>query len=159
MSRQEIIASKEKSKAELMMIVALIAIMMAVFLEYFFRQEETLTGTGFSALKGRFVSEVQVIHGQWLMDGEPALVKQKNAAGQLTQIRVNKQGWVDSTSDNQRCHDIWIQVIGSQPELLKKPVSVIEILRQGSEQEFLCRYAISKTQFFEYSPKTGKISL
>lgn len=145
--------NKEKSMVEWLMIIVIIGILMASFLQYFFKQENQLTETGFQALANNFSTQVQAVHGQWMMDGQPNVVLLKEMSGIQTLATVNQHGWV--SGDN--CYNIWQQVMNLPLEFLKQPISVIEVVKNNVVESTICRFSINEKIYFDYHLLTGKV--
>ena len=154
----------EKSLAEVLILVSLVAILMTIFIYYFFKQEDNFTATGLQSLKNSFASKVRIIHAQWMIDDQPKQVALKYsylAAGEqkLVYVDVNQQGWVDSHSKQLYCEKIWLAVMEQPMVLMKTPISVIELRTKQHKYTKLCRYAIADSGYFEYNPHNGKVNL
>lgn len=161
MSRTQVAEKKEKSLAELLIIVAIIGVLMAIFIQFFWKQESRIVDTGFTSLGQRFSSGVNIVHGQWLMENKPLIVKLQNiTANRIEMIDVNEFGWVDFANDENIiiCQKIWELVMDIPLIFLKKPISAIEIKNKAMKKGRICRYSISTEQFFDYNSATGKIS-
>lgn len=153
MTRTSDIESEEKSMAELLIIVVVIGVLMASFIRYFFKQENNITDAGYQALANNFASQVQSVHAQWLMDGQPSVVVVKEVSGKKTAIAVNQQGWIAS----ENCHGVWQQVMDMPLEFLKQPISVIELITNNQQSSAICRFAISENVYFDYHLSSGKV--
>ncbi|WP_448213583.1 hypothetical protein [Colwellia sp. MEBiC06753] len=153
MTRQSEAETKERSLAELLIIVTLLGLLMAGFVNYYFKHGSRITDAGVQSLANRFAAHIQAIHGQWLMDGRPTQVRLKDSSGSIAMISVNQYGWPDS--DN--CQHIWQQVLDMPLELLKQPVAVIELNRNTVDNSKICRFSISSEKYFDYYPKSGKV--
>jgi len=155
MSLQSDAEKKEQSLSELVIIVVIIAVLMASFISYFFKQEQNITHAGFTALANRFMSQVQAIHASWLMDNKPDEVKVKDQTGNIDWVKVNKQGWID----RENCQLIWQAVMDAPLELLKQPIAAIDIIDNDKPSLNRCRFALNEKIYFEYFQKTGKVKL
>ena len=74
MSRNSVIVKREKTLAEQIITVVMVAILMAGFLYYFLRQEGQLTKVGFETVATNFAATVSTIRAQWYMDKQPRIV-------------------------------------------------------------------------------------
>jgi len=157
MGKADIAAKKEKTLAEQLIIVVLIAVLMAIFWLEFEENEQVIENTGFEAMSNAFSTKVQLVHAQWLMDKQPSKVMVKNSYGQVEVIAVNKKGWVDAVDAQQPCVDIWRQVMNLPLIFIKQPISVIAVNRMQSVKNSVCRYALNGSTYFEYDKNTGKL--
>jgi hypothetical protein len=153
----------EKSLAEFIVIIALIGVMMAVFISYFFKNETQFTHAGFTTIAQSFNTNVSAIHAQWLMDKQPNIVllvsfnkKEKQA------IPVNKAGWVDVKHKQLACEAIWQLVMETPMSLMKFSISAIEVYDKTDEQhdqvKVQCRYVLLDGSYFQYNRTNGKVS-
>lgn len=149
----------EKSMGELLIIIAMLSIMMAVFIYYFLKQEEQFTSVGFGAVKNTFSSRVNIIHAQWIMDLKPdsVYVKELNE-GKKNGIAVNARGWIDAFDNGNACQYIWQATMEVPMELMNSPISSIEIKKEGSGKNRICRYELPSGEHFKYDTNTGKVS-
>jgi hypothetical protein len=162
------VEQREKSLAEQIVVITLVAVMMAVFIWFFFKNEKSVVDTGFRHLQGQFSSQVSLIHSQWILSGKPVQLTMKLSLNDNSHhsqpIYVNKQGWVTSLDDQLMCEDIWRQVMGIPLVYMKQPISAISVERivvseqQKMVKEKICRYSIVNGTYFEYNPLTGKIN-
>lgn len=154
---------KEKSLAEFIVIIALVGVMMAVFINYSIKSEAQFTQAGFSTLAQSFNTKVSAVHAQWLMDKQPNIVllasfnkKEKQA------ISVNNAGWVDVKQKKLACEAIWQLIMETPMSLMKFSISVIEVHDTTNEQhdkaKILCRYALLDGSYFHYNRVNGKVS-
>jgi len=154
---------KEKSLAEFLIIIALVGVMMAVFINYFVKSEPQFTHAGFTTLAQSFNTKVSAVHAQWLMDKQPNIVllasfnkKDKQA------IPVNKTGWIDVQQKNLACEAIWQLVMEAPMNLMKFSISAIEVHDNTNKQEVQtkaqCRYALLDGSYFHYNRANGKVS-
>jgi len=65
---------KERTLAEIVIIVLLSAILMMNFIHYFFKQEDKLTQVAFNRITQSFSTKVTAVHAQWFMDQQPNIV-------------------------------------------------------------------------------------
>ncbi|MGL1956516.1 MAG: hypothetical protein OCD00_04300 [Colwellia sp.] len=151
---------KEKSLAEFVIVIVLVAIMMTIFIRYFMTQEQQITVTGFNALAQSFNSKVTVVHAQWLMDKQPLKMVVSSFNRQKPQIiPVNKKGWIDVKHNNLACEKIWQHTLEVPMQILQTVVSAIEIQKSSMKKGRLCRFSIISGQYFEYQTNTGRIKL
>ncbi|WP_440876246.1 hypothetical protein [Thalassotalea sp. PLHSN55] len=150
----------EKSLGEILVIVTMVAILMSVFLYYFFKQEQNYTATGLQSLKNSFASKVRVIHAQWIIDGHPNTVKLKfQHDDKHTLVAVNDLGWVDVPASSLYCENIWAQVMDMPLMLMKSPITAIEVRKQGKHVQKVCRFGVSQHDYFEYNSQNGQVQL
>lgn len=155
---------KEQSLAEFVVIVALVGVMMAVFINYYIKSEEQFSHAGFTTLAQSFNTKVSAVHAQWLMDKQPNIVllasfnrKEKQA------IPVNKAGWIDvKTNDRLACENIWQLVMETPMDLMKLSISAIEVYDHTNEKndqaKAQCRYVLLDGSYFNYNRANGKVS-
>lgn len=160
MSRNSVIVKREKTLAEQIITVVMVAVLMAGFLYYFLRQEGQLTKVGFERLATNFAAKVSTIRAQWYMDNQPKMVLLKEQGQQQTlrKITVNKNGWVDSNSANSLCVIIWQQVMDSPLEFMNKPLVALQINNNTGSNTRSCRYMLASGEYFQYNIDNGKVS-
>lgn len=160
MSVKASIEKRERSLAELVVVIILFTFLMSVFISYFMKQKEQITLTGFNTLANSFVSKLNAVHGQWFMDQKPSVV-QLSVMGRADKefIPVNKKGWIDVKEEQFACQKIWQVTLATPMEFLKSPVSAVEIKKNEEKRTRYCRYSISSTTYFEYNAQTGKVDI
>jgi hypothetical protein len=154
---------KEQSLAEFIVIIALVGVMMAIFINYFIKSEDKFTHAGFSTLAQNFNTKVSAVHAQWLMDKQPNIVllsafnKQEKQA-----IPVNNNGWVDVKQKTLACEKIWQLIMETPMSLMKFSISAIEVNDnthgQHVQKKTQCRYALLDGSYFHYNRANGKVS-
>jgi len=149
---------KQRSLAEFIVVIIIIAVLMKLLIDLFFAQQEKITDTAFVGLAQSFTSKVNIIHGQWLMDGQPVTVVLNRANSQEKQyIDVNAAGWIDNEHTSLACQNIWQQTLAMPLQVVKSPVIAIEIKDISIKNGRLCRYSIVNGQSFDYRSDTGKV--
>jgi len=148
---------KERTLAELVVILVLIAILMMSFIHYFFKQEDKLTNLAFSRLAQNFSAKVTTVHAQWFMDKQPNYVFLM-LPNERQSVYVNRQGWIDTLETNNPCANIWQVVVMKPLVFMKSLVSAIEIKPTDLTQGRKCRFELSGGEYFEYSSANGKVS-
>jgi competence protein ComGC len=154
---------KEKSLAEFIVIVVLVGVMMAVFINYFIKSEDQFTHAGFTTIAQSFNTKVRTVHAQWLMDKQPNVVllasfnkKEKQA------ISVNNKGWIDVQNKQLACEKIWQLVMETPMNLMKLSISAIEVHDNTNEKndpaKAQCRYVLLGGSYFHYNRSNGKVS-
>lgn len=156
----------EKSLAEFLVIISLVGVMMAVFINYYIKNEAQFTHAAFTTLAQSFNTKVSTVHAQWLMDKQPNIVlvasfnnKEKKA------ISVNKAGWVD-VKQELACEAIWQLIMETPMSLMQFPISAIEVHNlqdmnqgnQGISKKSECRYLLFDGSYFQYNRVKGKVS-
>lgn len=166
---------KEKSLAELIVIVALVGVMMAVFIKYFIENEDQFIKAGFSVVSQTFSTKVTAVHAQWMMDRQPNIVYLASLNRKNKQaVPVNKAGWIDVKQALLPCEAIWLLVIEEPMHSMHFSVSAIEIhssepleqgkTKRGENQEqhrienTVCRYVLLNGSYFQYNRAKGKVS-
>ncbi len=155
------VEKKEKSRAEFIIIIVMVATLMAIFILYVLPQKQRLTNAGFTSLAQNFNSNIISIHALWLMDKQPNLVQVSSFNKQETQsVPVNKKGWVDVKPSFQACEQIWQLVMLMPLNLMKYNITSLELRdNQKNEQVFHhCRYLLSSGEFFDYVSRNGKVT-
>ncbi|MBL4766037.1 MAG: hypothetical protein JKX67_12325 [Colwellia sp.] len=153
----------EKSLAEFVVIIALVGVMMAVFINYFVKSEGQFSHAGFTTLAQSFNTKVSTVHAQWLMDKQPNIVLLASFNKKAKQaIPVNSVGWIDVQQKNLACQAIWQLVMETPMSLMKFSISAIEVHDNTNEQNIQtkgqCRYALLDGSYFHYNRVNGKVS-
>lgn len=162
MTSLEVAEKKEKSLAEILMVVVLVALLMATFIFYFFKHQGQLTRAGFESIAQVFSARVNGIRAQWFMDKQPHLVKIQ-ASNQLAdgsnevKVPVNSKGWVDAGSSDLSCQEIWHFVMGSPLVYMKQPIGAV-LVGPTYEKMNYCQYSLSSGEYFTYYRHDGKVS-
>lgn len=158
---------KEQSLAEFIVIVALVGVLMAVFINYFIKNEAQFTHAGFATIAQNFTTKVNAVHAQWMMDGQPKIVYLASLDKEQKQaISVNKAGWIDVAQQQLPCDKIWQLVMEVPMSSIKFSVSVIEVhtayrkyqSEQGGREINLCRYVLRDGSYFQYNRANGEVS-
>ena len=154
---------KEKSLAEFVVIVALVGMLMAIFINYFIKNEAQFTHTGFTIIAQSFNTKVNTVHAQWMMDKQPSIVYLASLNTEKKQaVSVNKSGWIDVKHHPLPCEAIWLMVIESPMDSLKFSVSAIEVQESINEHRIVensqCRYVLLDGSYFQYNRTKGKVS-
>lgn len=169
---------KERTLTETIVIIIVLALLMASFLHYFFKESESYNSVGFLGLANAFRVSVNTIHAQWFMENSPTFIYIKPYAeteeteaeytrtkDKQVPIPINKNGWVDASekriaeSGAARCTDIWNYVLERPLFFMKEPLSVIDIRKKNTQMEgVICQYRLSQGQYFEYDTTSGKVS-
>jgi hypothetical protein len=172
MTLLQVSAKKGKSLAENLIILAMIGLLMATFIYYFFKQEEHLSRTGFDSVAITFSARLTGIHAQWFMDNKPRwlIIKESseiNGTHKNNSVEVNSAGWVDVSSVNEvnnqnHCQIIWQQVLAIPMVYIKQPISAVMVnINTGNDinkKSYLCRYSLPSGEYFDYQPSNGKVS-
>lgn len=158
--------NREKTLGENVLIIALIAVLMASFLYYFFKQERQLTEVGFDAVARNFSASVLAIRAQWFMDGQPDEIKLKESGKPSVTLKVNQQGWLDFDDDNEKCQKIWVALMATDLFFMNQPIAVLEIQTHSTESKAInnkfvtiCRYSLPTGESFDYNLVNGKVSV
>ncbi len=161
MSQQDVSEKREKSAAEIFVVVVMVLIFMATFISYFLKQNDQMSHAGFNRLANNFSAQINAIHAQWLMDGKPTRMKILSLHSNDEEfILLNKQGWVSGgdKNDSLMCQQIWKKVLNIPMKYMRSPISAIKIDKKDSQQN-ICRYALSAEVFFDYYINTGKVHM
>jgi len=160
MTARSSFAKREKSLAEQVIIVLMIGALMASFVYYFFKEESEIKQVGFANIASQFSSKITAIKAQWYMDKQPNVVTIKTVddAEDTIAVEVNKSGWVNPTTEDNACQMVWQWVMQSPMFFMKHPVSAYLVTDNMHNRESHCRFSLPSGKFFEYWPKTGKVS-
>lgn len=152
-------ASGERPLARTLVLVIMLAVLMSVFLHYFFKQENLLRESGFNQVAQLFNSKVNMVKSQWMMDSQPVWVDVKSYDDEgnefIQRILVNNSGWIDSTSNKRRCAEIWALTMESPMIFLNLPVSAILV---NEETKSYCRFQVETGEYFLYFPTSGTVT-
>ena len=156
----------EKSLAEFIVIVAIIGVMMAIFINFFIKNESKFTQAGFVEIAHTFNTKVNAVHAQWLMDKQPSVVYLASLNRQDKQaIPVNKKGWIDVNQPQLTCETIWLLVMDIPIYDINLSVSAIEVhtnIDNGTNEHYHqiseCRYVLPDGSYFQYNRAKGKVS-
>lgn len=162
---------KDKSLAEFVVIVTLVGVMMAVFVNFYIKNESQFAQASFDSIAQTFSTKVNAVHAQWMMDKQPNVVylaslnnKQKQA------IPVNKAGWIDIDQQHSTCEAIWQLIMEVSIQQVKLAVSAVEVNKDfkatiSSSQDKTfdfksseCRYILYDGSYFQYNRAKGKVS-
>ncbi len=166
------IEQREMKLSEILIVVVLFSLLMAVFITYFLKTKERVHEVGFKNLTNNFISKVNLVHGQWLIDNKPDVVfiafspsPLNNLDKQVEKIPVNKQGWIDVlASEGQKkseldiaCQQIWHFALNMPMVYMNEPISVVEVIKKPQNSSRICRYSIKGGLYFEYHSQNGKV--
>jgi len=163
---------KEKSLAEFLVIVVLVGVMMAIFINFFIKNETQFTRASFVAMAQSFNTKVNAVHAQWMMDKQPNVVYLASLNNVKKQaISVNKSGWIDVKENPLACEKIWRLVMESPITAMSFSVSAIEVHHsnkknsnkktnneQSKDENSQCRYVLLDGSYFQYNRTKGKVS-
>ncbi len=150
---------KERSLAEFIVIVALVGVLMAVFINYFIKNEAKFTHAGFASVAQSFNTKVTAVHAQWMMDKQPNVVYLASLNKVDKQaVSVNKAGWIDVKQNTLSCEAIWQLVMEVPMNTMKFSVSAIEVHTAKTSQNSECRYVLLDGSYFQYNRANGKVS-
>tara|TARA_R110001583_G_scaffold114517_4_gene265007 strand:+ start:2957 stop:3463 length:507 start_codon:yes stop_codon:yes gene_type:complete len=162
MTSLQVAEKKEKSLAEILVVVVLVALLMASFIFYFFKNQGQLTRAGFESITQVFSARVNGIRAQWFMDKQPDFVNVESSnrqadGGSVVNIPVNNQGWVDAGSSALVCQKIWHYVMESSLTYMKEPIGSVLIDPKNHKMNY-CQYSLSSGEYFTYYRHSGKVS-
>lgn len=154
---------KEKSLAEFLIIITFVGVLMAIFINYFLKNEEQFTHAGFATLAQTFNTKVSTVHAQWLMDKQPNIVQLVSLNKKEKQaISVNNAGWVDVNQKQLACEAIWQLIIETPMNVMQLSISAIEvhdnINERDNQAKVQCRYVMLDGSYFQYNRANGKVS-
>ena len=156
---------REKSMAEFVVVIIIFAVLMKVFIGYFFEQEKNISKAGFSALGQNFNNKIIAVHAQWLMDKKPNVVLLSSFGSQSKiPVTVNTKGWIDvskqqlDSNTTTACEQIWFLAMAAPMQLMKFSIAAIQIQDKDNNNFNHCRYVLSSGEYFEYVSATGKVS-
>ncbi len=152
------VEKRERSMAELIVVIVLFSLLMATFISSFMTQKEQISQAGFERLADNFFSKVNVVRSQWFMDQKPnVVILSELGSNKNERISINQWGWLDVNNDFLACHAIWKLALDAPMEFMKSPVSAVEIKSASGQQGRVCRYGIDNGHFFEYYSASGKV--
>ena len=154
---------REKSLAEILVVVVLVAVLMSSFIHYFFKHQEQLAYTGFQSIAQVFSARVNGIHAQWFMDQQPSFVilesnKMQSEGRYTVKVPVNKKGWIDTNnSESLACQKVWHYVMETPLQFMKRPIGAVLVEQNNNELRY-CQYSLSSGEYFTYQLQNGKVS-
>ncbi len=162
MTSLQVAEKKEKSLAEVLIVVVLVALLMTSFIFYFFKHQGQLTRAGFESMSQVFSARVTGIRAQWFMDKQPQLVAVESRnlqpdGSSVVKVPVNSKGWVDVGSGPLSCQKIWHYVMESPLVYMKQPVGAV-LVGQKNQSRHYCQYSLSSGEYFTYFRHNGKVS-
>lgn len=158
MANQTELNSREKTLGEYVVIIALITVLMASFLYYFFKQEQRFTEVGFDAVARNFSSSVMAVRAQWFMDGQPNEVVLKEKDQPTITLKVNHKGWIDFSGEVDSCQKVWHAIMATELSFMNQPIVVVGIKNELKGNINICRYSLSSGETFDYQIETGKVT-
>ncbi|WP_206485144.1 hypothetical protein [Thalassotalea sp. G2M2-11] len=158
MTRQGDANNREKTLGENIVMVVFIALLMSVFLYYFFKQEREFTQVGFDVVATNFSSKVTAIRAQWFMDNQPDTVLVKEPDGAILRIKVNERGWVDFTGFDDACQQIWRALVSDDFSFINQPVAVLMVQDSTNSLQSHCRFSLPSGEYFDYFFANGKVA-
>ena len=153
------VKKRERSMAELIVVIVLFSLLITIFIQHFISQQNHISQAGFERLADNFLSKANVVRSQWLMEKKPKTVLLSiMGSSEKESVTVNRNGWLDINEDSERlaCQKIWQLALDIPMEFMKSPVSAVEI-NLNEQQGRVCRYSIDSGQYFEYYRLTGKV--
>jgi hypothetical protein len=162
MTSLQVAEKSEKSLTEILVVVVLVAILMASFIFYFFKQQGQINQAGFSSIAQVFSARVNGIRAQWFMDLKPRFVslasnQTQPDGGLIIQVPVNKLGWVDSHDEALLCQMIWHYVMEAPLLYMKDPIAAVLVEQQKQVLPY-CQYSLPNGKYFTYQRHNGKVS-
>jgi len=152
------VEKRERSMAELIVVIVLFSLLMATFISHFMTQKEHISQAGFDRLADNFFSKVNVVRSQWFMENKPnSVMLAEMGSTEKEQITVNQWGWLDVHNNFLACQKMWQLALDVPMEFMKSPVSAVEIKSILEQQGRVCRYSIDSGIYFEYHSFTGKV--
>jgi len=163
---------KEKSLAEFVLIILLIGMLAAIFINYYIKQEAQYANAGFSNLAQSFNVKVATVHAQWFMDKQPSVVQVVSLnKKEKQQVSVNQFGWVDSPQEELACEKIWQLVMAQPLSVMKFTIAAIEVRNTKSRNIehvadkvnvkgaiLMCRYVLPDGRYFSYNRLNGRVT-
>ena len=152
---------RDLTLTKVLIVMIILAALMAVFLSYYFKQEQEIKTTALQAVAASFMSQVMVVRSQWLMEKKPQQViielKENNKAIKKM-ITVNKQGWIDTLTKNNACEKIWLMVMDRPLAFFNMPIGAVNIKNSQNTETQQCRYSVQNGDYFEYNSANGQVS-
>jgi len=162
---------KDKSLAEFVVIVTLVGVMMAVFVNLYIKNESQFAQASFDSIAQTFNTKVNAVHAQWMMDKQPNVVYLRSLQNKQKQaVPVNKAGWVDIDHKQSSCEAIWQLIMEVPIQDVKLAVSAVEVhigynvAVTNTHQKAVdfenseCRYILYDGSYFQYNRAKGKVS-
>lgn len=152
---------------KVLIIALLLSALMAIFLSYFFEQQDDIENTALKSVAANFSSQLTVIRSQWLMDKKPRHVDieiKDNSKILYKQITVNRNGWVDVKAKPNICENIWLLIMDRPLAFFNMPIGAVLLTKGHREdnknQEYghICRYTVKNNDYFEYNSTNGNVS-
>lgn len=162
---------KDMSLAEFVVIIAIVGILMAVFINFYIKNESQFRQAGFATIAQTFNTKVNAVHAQWMMDKQPRVVYVASLYSKKKQaIPVNKAGWIDVKQSELSCDAIWQLIMEMPISDIKLSVSALTVHSLYSDsdtnqhnnsrdfEKSECRYVLQDGSYFQYNPDKGKVS-
>ena len=153
---------KEMSLAEFIVIVVIVGILMAVFINFYIKNESQFRQAGFATIAQTFNTKVNAVHAQWMMDKQPQTVYVASLFSKKKQaVPVNKAGWIDVKQAELSCEAIWQLIMEVPIRDIKLVVSAVEVhtfYSESNSKNSECRYVLQDGSYFQYNPVKGKVS-
>ncbi|GLX77867.1 hypothetical protein tinsulaeT_12070 [Thalassotalea insulae] len=157
MTAQSEANKRERSLGENVMVVMLVALLMSVFLYYFFQQEKNISQAGFNIAATNFSSKVTAIRAQWFMEHQPAILTIKEQDGGQLKVVLNNKGWIDFGDVADNCRKIWQVLISQELKFINQTVAVIDVVNTENPLFDACRYRLPSGEYFDYFSNTGRV--
>ena len=154
----------ELTLSKVLIVALVLTVLMAIFILYFFKQEQQIEQAGLRTVVSNFTSKLLVVRSQWLMTGKPpvVVVKSKDSKGlSESRLTVNKQGWIDVRKPNHVnvCEQIWKMVMDNPLAFFNMPIGTV-LLNKNNKVTIGhgCRYTVKNGDYFEYHSANGHVS-
>ncbi len=161
MTSQQVAEKREKSLAEILVVVTLVGLLMVSFIFYFFKHQGQLTRAGFESVSHVFSARINGIHAQWFMDAQPKFVVIESNLSAETEknirVPVNQKGWVDVQNPALRCQNIWQYVMGSPLVYMKQPIGAVLVAPIENMDASYCQFSLPSGEYFTYKSSNGKV--
>ena len=168
MSQLQISTKRERSLAELVVVVLLVLSLMAIFVFYYFKHAQQIEQAGFKQLMNNFSARIVLIKSQWFMQQQPEkmwITEQMLNEDSTTKkgerlVNLTKHGWVTIPQQALACQQVWHTVMATPLSFFKQPISAVLIHQQddvNSLNQHYCRFSTASGLFFDYNSASGMV--
>ncbi|MBR9895395.1 hypothetical protein [Alteromonas mediterranea] len=160
--------NKEKISSTANLIKAAVAILFAISLgvavNVLHTGEEDTTTTAFATQLGTFKRHVVSSHWQWRVRQPTTMIMlihydEKGNEVNRKPVRMNHEGWPTADLSDPGCEKIWKSLVASPLRVdgFKVHARYYAELDEG-EDNYWCRYSLSRGAHFDYYPATGSVT-
>jgi hypothetical protein len=143
-------------------IAAVFAIALGILINLFNTEDSNTTETAFLKSVARFKDHIISAHWQWRVQQPTTMIMliHYDSAGKETNrkpVRMNHNGWPTANMTDKGCEKVWTALV-AQPlnvDGFKVHARFYSDLDEG-EDNYWCRYSLSRGAHFDYYPASGK---